>query len=390
MTLCLPIVFPTPLHAAVVQALTKSDRRGLEVSHVGMTAAPILAPGRRPNTVGKRDDFIDINHFHVSSGHLNERLLREAAGQHRITLKGVLQPCGGWLEAKGVRAGVPRRTTSRPRTPMGTVHIDLAGPSEASMGGSRHLIMFVDKASRWARPYGMRAKSETPAYVQKVLADTSAKERPLCFGTGNGGKFTDRSFVEICDRCRDSTRVHGRGQAEAEQGCRERDLVSHEGWPCGSPRGSRALPERQPRPDCPCRGRRQPPVAGSCPLGDRLFQPVSVEDKHRVAATVLGVLPERHDAGGSQDLIRLPVGTVLRPEQRVQPLVVRCEGHQGLDGRHLRHQRRGVDSPACARYAHAGTAGCGGFRVRRRAGNTGFQHHLRAAAIAASVAATAT
>ena len=55
-----------------------------------------------------------------------------------------------------MRSGVPRRTESRAGRPMETVHIDLAGPYEASMGGSLYLIMFVDSASRWMRPYGMK------------------------------------------------------------------------------------------------------------------------------------------------------------------------------------------------------------------------------------------
>ena len=53
---------------------------------------------------------------------------------------------------------------------METVHIDLAGPCEASVGGSHYLVMFVDGASRWMQPHGMRNKSETTAYVQ-FLAD---------------------------------------------------------------------------------------------------------------------------------------------------------------------------------------------------------------------------
>ena len=191
--------FPTPLHAAAAPALTESDWTDVKVRHVGMTAAPVLAPGRRPFTVGKRDRFIDNNHFHVSSGHLNEHLLRETAGQHGTTLTGELQPCDGCSEAKGVRAGVPRRMISRARRTMETVHIDLAGPYEVSMCGSHHLIMFVDSASRWMRPYGMRTKSETTAYIQTFLADTNAMGRPLCFRTDNGGEFTDRSFLDFCD-----------------------------------------------------------------------------------------------------------------------------------------------------------------------------------------------
>lgn len=110
MRLYLPIV-SHPLHTAAAQALTGLDRTDLEVRPVGMTASPVLAPGRHPLTVGKRDRLRDTNHLHVSFGHVNERVLGETAGQHGITLTGLLQPCGGLLEAKGARAGVPRRTT---------------------------------------------------------------------------------------------------------------------------------------------------------------------------------------------------------------------------------------------------------------------------------------
>ena len=71
----------------------------------------------------------------------------ETARQHGTTLTEVMQPYGGCLEATGVGAGVPRRTTSCTERPKETVPIDLAGPNEASTGGSIHLIMFVVSAS---------------------------------------------------------------------------------------------------------------------------------------------------------------------------------------------------------------------------------------------------
>ena len=179
-------VFPAPLKAAAAQALSETDWHELHVGNVGMTAAAVLAPGRRPLAVGNPTKSIDINHCHVSSGHLNERLLRETDQQHGVTLTGVLQPCGGCLEAKGVRVGVPRRTVSRAGKPIETVHIDLAGPYEASMGESVYLIMFVDSASRWMRPYGMRKKSEITTYVRKFVADMNNMRRPHCFRADNG------------------------------------------------------------------------------------------------------------------------------------------------------------------------------------------------------------
>ena len=76
---------------------------------------------------------------------------------------------------------------------METVHIDLAGPYEASMGGSLYLIVFVNSALRWMQPYWMRRKSETTAYAQRFVADMNAMGRKHCFRTDKGGEFTSRS-----------------------------------------------------------------------------------------------------------------------------------------------------------------------------------------------------
>ena len=87
------------------------------------------------------------------------------------------------------------------------------GPYEASMGGSAYLIMFVDNASRWMRPYGMN-KSETTMYVQKFIADMNNQGRPLCFRTDNGGEFYRGDRLELrrlLRLSRDTPRVHGPG-----------------------------------------------------------------------------------------------------------------------------------------------------------------------------------
>ena len=92
-----------------------------------------------------------MKHFH-SISHLTECVLRETAWQRGVFLTGALQPCGGGLEAKGVREEVPRRTASRAGRSMATVHIELADPYEASMGESLYLVILVDRVSWWMRP----------------------------------------------------------------------------------------------------------------------------------------------------------------------------------------------------------------------------------------------
>ena len=130
--------------------------------------------------------------FCVSSGHVNERLSSETAQQHRMTLTGMLQPCGECLEAKGVQAGVPRETISRAGKPVETVHIDLAGPYEASVGGSVDLIMFVGSPSRRVRPHGMRNILETVIIVRKFVADVNNMGWPHFLCTDNSGELTSR------------------------------------------------------------------------------------------------------------------------------------------------------------------------------------------------------
>ena len=125
-------------------------------------------------------------------------MLKATAQQHGIQLVGELAPCSGCSRAKGVRAPTPHRTTSRAEAPLDLVHIDIAGPFLESLGGSRYVVMFVDSASRFQRPYGTRDKSESAilGVVQRFVADIGV---PRAFRTDNGTKYTNSAFVEYCN-----------------------------------------------------------------------------------------------------------------------------------------------------------------------------------------------
>ena len=84
-----------------------------------------------------------------------------------------------------------------------------------------YLIMFVDSASRWMRPFGMKRKSETTAYAQKFLADMNGMGRSNCFRTYNCQEFISRDYADYCDSAGIRPRVHSPGEATAERGCRE-------------------------------------------------------------------------------------------------------------------------------------------------------------------------
>ena len=100
--------------------------------------------------------------------------------------------------AKGIRASTPHRTTSREEAPLDLVHIDTVGPFPESLGGSRYVVMFVDSASRFQRPYGTRDKSASAilGVVHRFVADMGV---PRAFRTDNGTKYTNSAFVEYCN-----------------------------------------------------------------------------------------------------------------------------------------------------------------------------------------------
>ena len=190
---------PDPPESFFPPIFTNEDLHVLTKEPCFQQAAAVLAPSPAAFTVGKPSRTIDINHFHASTGHVNEFLMRETAKQQDVRLTGVLLPCVGCLEAKGRRAPVPRRAGTRAAMPFGRVHIDLCGPLKPALDGSIYMIMFVDSASRWQRPYGMRAKSDTVKYVKRFLADMNGMGTPGCFRTDGGGEFTSREFAEFCD-----------------------------------------------------------------------------------------------------------------------------------------------------------------------------------------------
>ena len=160
-------------------------------------AAAVLSPGDLfPNKNKKR--VLDINHFHVSLAHAHSRGLKATAQQHGIQLVGELAPCSGCSMAKGIRAPIPHRTTSRAAAPLDLVHIGTAGPFPESLGGSRYVVMFVDSAPRFQRPHGTRDKSASAIFgvVQQFIANMGV---PQASRTDNGTEYTNSAFVEYCN-----------------------------------------------------------------------------------------------------------------------------------------------------------------------------------------------
>ena len=171
--------------SSIVAAWKKGEESASVSSGNDGMAAVVLFPGGLFINKNKIKRVIDINHFHVSLAHAHSSVLKATAQQHGIQLVGELAPCSGCSMAKGIRTPTPHRTTSRAEAPLDLVHIDTAGPFPESLGGSRYVVMFVDSASRFQRPYGTRDKSASAilGVVQRFVADMGVSR---AFRTDNG------------------------------------------------------------------------------------------------------------------------------------------------------------------------------------------------------------
>ena len=116
-----------------------------------------------------------------------------------VDLEGELALCSGCSMAKRIRASTPHHTTSRAAAPMDMVHIDTAGPFQESLGGSRYIVMFLDSASRFQRPFRARNESASAilGVVKRFVADMGVSR---AFRTDNGPEYTNSTlFVDYCN-----------------------------------------------------------------------------------------------------------------------------------------------------------------------------------------------
>ena len=192
-----PVLKPTlflPLSSVFVEIKFVGKPLSRSECRIGtpLTAAT-LTPGLLKH--GKK---VDIIHFHVSPAHAHASVLKATTKQHGIHLTGERGSCSASSRAKGNQVPTPYHATRRATQRLGLVHIDTAGPYPTSLEGSRHVVMFVDSASRLQRPHGAREKSAAVilSVVKRFVADMRV---PRAFRTDNGKEYSNSMFVDFCN-----------------------------------------------------------------------------------------------------------------------------------------------------------------------------------------------
>jgi transposase InsO family protein len=77
--------------------------------------------------------------------------------------------------------------------------LDIVGPLRKAPGGYTHLLVVVDKFSKWidARPITNLRAEQAVSFFNDTIHRFGVANSII---TDNGSQFTDRKFLEFCDK----------------------------------------------------------------------------------------------------------------------------------------------------------------------------------------------
>lgn len=96
-------------------------------------------------------------------------------------------------------------STFKAKEPLELIHSDVFGPvKQASIGGMRYMVTFIDDFSRYAWVYFMKEKSETISKFRQFKNEAKAKVdgKVLCLRTDNGGEYMSDEFSDFLQKCK--------------------------------------------------------------------------------------------------------------------------------------------------------------------------------------------
>lgn len=139
----------------------------------------------------------DIDMWHRRFGHVSEEVIKKT-----IPITGMLSDCEDCMKGKADRKpfndDVIRETGVLQR-----VHSDVCGPmEEATHGGSKYFVSFVDGFSRMASVYLIKTKDEVyDKFVQyKSLMENTTGEHIQAIRCDNGGEYCNNLFETYCKK----------------------------------------------------------------------------------------------------------------------------------------------------------------------------------------------
>ncbi|QRV96367.1 Pol polyprotein/retrotransposon [Ceratobasidium sp. AG-Ba] len=139
--------------------------------------------------------------WHKRLGHVRPAVLQQMASAGQINalskhdLDAIAQ-CGSCAVGKG--ACLPfSASSSSATTPLEVVHSDLCGPLDASVGGSRYVLSFIDGFSRMAWVFILKTKDQVFESFKhwRAYIELSSGHRVKTLRTDGGGEYISNSMA---------------------------------------------------------------------------------------------------------------------------------------------------------------------------------------------------
>jgi len=142
--------------------------------------------------------------WHHRLGHPGQRTLRmvpaHVVGLENKKLLLTKSVCEGCAVAKSHRLPFGK-AMSRALAPLDRVHTDVCGPMPTtSYGGSRYIVTFIDDATRFAKAYYLKNKSETfgKFLEYKALQEKQTGRSLKTLRSDGGGEYINAEMHEYC------------------------------------------------------------------------------------------------------------------------------------------------------------------------------------------------
>jgi len=179
---------------------TLKNTPGHSKGKLGRAESSATAEARMASTAA------DLKLWHHRMCHLGEDNLKLLQRQSLVRglpegeLAGsVKHTCNGCLKGKMHRTPFPASEKKREREVLELVHTDLCGPMEATVGGSRYFLTFLDDCSKRSWVYLITHKNEVFEEIRnfKKMVEKQSGKKIKIFRTDNGGEYVSRETEEF-------------------------------------------------------------------------------------------------------------------------------------------------------------------------------------------------
>lgn len=174
---------------------------------------------------------VSLHRWHERFGHADYQMMKDLqkyVSGMKITSMTTPEVCDPCRMGKSRRQPFPKETTSRATKPGERIFVDIQGPLPAvSRQGNRHVIMWVDDATRFKFVYFMKRKSDAPKALKQFLIDCNHSDdiASMIIRSDEAPELTDGEFSSICEE-RGIQREETCADSPQQNGVAERSLAT--------------------------------------------------------------------------------------------------------------------------------------------------------------------